>query len=98
VQPLSLAEPSLWGDTGLKASSTPSISSDGQLVAFASDADNLVPNDTNGLTDTFVFNRATGAVSLVSVGVSGNAAGSDSLPVISPDGRYVAFQNTHRNH
>src|SRR5262249_36389245 len=87
--PLALADPSLYGIGGLKASFAPSISADGQLIAFASDADNLVPNDANGLTDSFVFNRATGTISLVSVGLSGNAAGSDSSPVVSPDGRYV---------
>ncbi len=93
ASPLSLVDPTLWGSSGFKASSAPSISSDGQLIAFASDADNLVPNDTNGRTDTFVFNRATGAVSLVSVGVNGYAAGTGSAPVISPDGRYVVFDN-----
>src|SRR5215510_11605429 len=33
---------------------TPSISADGQFVAFASFASNLVPGDTNGQTDVFV--------------------------------------------
>lgn len=34
--------------------STPSISADGRHVAFNSDADNLVPGDTNGVIDIFV--------------------------------------------
>src|SRR5262249_41436613 len=33
---------------------TPSISGDGSLVAFGSDATDLVANDTNGLHDVFV--------------------------------------------
>jgi Tol biopolymer transport system component len=95
IQPVSLADPSLWGATGLGASSHPSISADGQLIAFQSDADNLVPNDTNGLTDVFVYNRSTGAVTLVSVGPTGVAGGAAD-PVISPDGRYVAFESNSR--
>ena len=35
-------------------SSAPSISGDGQFVAFHSDASNLVPDDTNGVLDVFV--------------------------------------------
>lgn len=91
AQVLSLADPNLYGLSGMKASVSPSISADGQLVAFASDADNLVPNDTNGLTDAFVFDRSSGQVTLISVGTNGYAAGIDEPPVISPDGRYVAF-------
>ena len=87
----------VWGD-----SSQPSISADGQLVAFESTADNLVANDHNGTPDPFVYNRSTGAVTLVSVGANGMAAGlgtdgSDPVPVISPDGRYVAFDNNEGN-
>ncbi|MDB5307932.1 MAG: repeat-associated core domain protein [Gemmataceae bacterium] len=98
VQPLTLADPSLNGVSGMLASSAPSISADGQLVAFASDADNLVPNDTNGQPDAFVYDRGTGVVTLVSVGSDGQAAGisgytSPMAPVISPDGRYVAFES-----
>jgi Tol biopolymer transport system component len=36
----------------------PSISADGRFVAFQSDASNLVPNDTNDLSDVFVNARA----------------------------------------
>jgi hypothetical protein len=94
-QPLSLADPSLWGASGLKDSAYPSVSSDGQLIAFASQADDLVPNDTNGQPDAFVYNRTTGTVTLVSVGLDGTAAGIDpsSAPLMSPDGRYVIFES-----
>jgi RHS repeat-associated protein len=91
--PLTLADPSLYGVSGLGASSHPSISADGQLVAFTSTADNLVPNDTDHLPDAFVHNRSTGTTTLVSVGTNGSAAGVDAAPVISPDGRYVVFEN-----
>src|SRR5947209_8706701 len=76
IEPLTLADPSLYGTSGLGASSAPSISIDGQLVAFASDADNLAPNDTDNAPDAFVYDRGTGTVTLVSVGRDGTAAGS----------------------
>lgn len=41
----------------LAGGSFPSISADGQFVAFESDAGNLVEGDTNGEQDIFVYNR-----------------------------------------
>lgn len=73
-------------------SSSPSISADGRYVVFHSDANNLVPGDTNGAADIFLHDRQTGATAIVSVasdGTQGNSTSKD--PVISADGRYVAF-------
>jgi hypothetical protein len=67
---------------------------DGRFVAFSSRADNLVSNDTNRMTDVFVRDMQTGVTTLVSAGA--HASGSDS-PVITPDGRYVAFLSTTSN-
>src|SRR5262252_1418125 len=55
------------GTEGNAASSGPVLSADGRYVAFYSDATNLVPNDTNGVRDVFVHDRATGLTELVSV-------------------------------
>lgn len=69
-----------------------SISRDGRYVAFASNAPNLVPGDTNGTFDVFVRDRVLGLtrrVSLGSTGRQGNEASFD--PSVSADGRYVAF-------
>jgi Tol biopolymer transport system component len=41
------------GVQGNLRSSNPSLSADGNIVAFDSDASNLVPNDTNGTSDVF---------------------------------------------
>jgi Tol biopolymer transport system component len=71
---------------------SPSISADGRYVAFRTDANNLVPGDTNGIPDIFVRDRQLGTterVSLDSSGVQGN--GSSFYPSISGSGRYVAF-------
>ncbi|HVM96814.1 MAG TPA: hypothetical protein VMT89_10510, partial [Candidatus Acidoferrales bacterium] len=48
------------GTQGDGASVLPSISSDGRLIAFQSEADNLVPGDTNHVADIFVHDRITG--------------------------------------
>jgi hypothetical protein len=77
---------------------TPAISGDGSMVAFASNATNLVPNDTNNDSDVFVCNRSTGAIEVVSVndmGVLGN--GDSILPAINFDGSVVAFKSTASN-
>ncbi len=69
-----------------------SISDDGRYVAFASDANGLVAGDDNNKQDVFVKYLSTGTLTLVSKDGSGVIGGNDSFdPVISGDGRYVAF-------
>jgi len=76
----------------------PSISSDGRFVAFYSDASNLVPDDTNGAFDVFVYDRATGAMERVNVDSAGSQANAESInPSISSDGRFVAFYSQASN-
>lgn len=76
---------------------SPSISANGRYVAFGSDATNLVPGDTNGTGDAFVYDRNTGHTTRVSVASDGNQAnGVSSRPFISADGRDVAFQSDAR--
>ncbi|HKW28141.1 MAG TPA: hypothetical protein VJT54_02315 [Verrucomicrobiae bacterium] len=70
-----------------------SVSANGQWAAFASAADDLVPNETNQEPDVFVRDRVNGTNLLVSAGLNGSSAlgGGSGNAVISPDGRYVAF-------
>jgi Tol biopolymer transport system component len=68
------------------------ISADGRLVAFQSQATNLVPGDTNGSQDIFVRDRQTQKTEAVSIAVNGTPANGSSLSLaISADGRFVAF-------
>jgi Tol biopolymer transport system component len=68
------------------------VSYDGRYVAFASDADNLVPNDNKSLTDVFLRDNQTRTLTLVSVSTSNGAAnGASTMAHISGDGRYVVF-------
>jgi Tol biopolymer transport system component len=82
-------------DTRSRNGSTlPSISADGRFVAFVSSATNLVSNDTNRMPDVFVRDRSRGRTMRVSVSRSGRQAKRESgVPVISPDGRFVAFSS-----
>lgn len=74
------------------------ISGDGSVIVFESDASNLVPNDTNQMSDVFLRNRNTGTIQRVSVSSSGEQADSDSFnPSISADGRYVVFASNGSN-
>lgn len=76
----------------------PSIDYEGRYIAFASDATNLVPGDTNGKRDVFVYDRHNGNMELVSRNSDGELGNELSdYPSISPDGRYVAFSSHAAN-
>jgi len=85
------------------------ISEDGNLVAFASNASNLVANDTNNARDIFVFNCSLSLTERISVNSSGQQANGPSAFAAStesynghsidmtPDGRFVAFDSRASN-
>lgn len=76
-----------------------SLSENGRYLAFASEASDLVPYDTNGLRDVFVRDLVTDTIALVSVSTNGvsSANGASFEPSISGDGRYVAFTSWASN-
>jgi Tol biopolymer transport system component len=76
----------------------PSISADGRIVVFSSNATNLVPNDANGTWDVFVRDLSTQQTRRVSVGSDGTEANGASMhAVVSGNGRYVAFHSRASN-
>ncbi len=86
------------GVQGDGPSGRPSISADGTVVAFESEARNLVIGDMNGVADVFLVELGTGAIERVSLdgsGVEGN--GESREPAVSRDGRYVAFYSSASN-
>jgi Tol biopolymer transport system component len=94
----SRASVSSLGLEGNAGSYAPAVSSDGLLVAFQSDADNLVPGDTNGRSDIFIRDRAAGTTALVSLSTAGQQADQDCWePAVSGDGRSVAFASRASN-
>ncbi|MBK7642120.1 MAG: PD40 domain-containing protein [Planctomycetes bacterium] len=74
------------------------ISGDGRFVGFSSFANNLVPNDQNGLADAFVHDRLTGQTTRVSVGNTGNGANASSTGCyVSDDGHLATFSSSASN-
>ncbi len=82
-------------DSGNSFSGSSVISADGRTVAFVSFASDLVTNDTNGTLDVFVRDLKTGTTTLASVNRMGTDSGNNfsDLPVLSADGRAVAFES-----
>ena len=86
------------GAEGNGDSFAPSISADGQSVAFESYATNLVPIDTNNVRDVFVWNAKTNIVTAVSTGPGEIETNAESYePVVSGDGTWVAFSSGASN-
>jgi Tol biopolymer transport system component len=87
------------GTAGIGASSAPSISGDGSLVAFASSSTNFV-TDVNG-TQIYLHNRQTNQIEVVSRDNDASAinegGGASSDPSMSADGRFVAFVSQSTN-
>jgi Tol biopolymer transport system component len=88
--------------TGNQGSLAPQVSDDGAWVVFRSRATDLVAggSDANSDTDVFLFERATGVVTLVShaAGAADVAANQPSAnPRLSADGRLVLFTSGATN-
>src|SRR6266852_4725928 len=104
IQAISVADPTLGGTSitpngpsSLQDIYRPhnSVSADGHYVAFVSSASNIVPGDNNNRPDVFVRDTLAGKSILVSVNSSGtgSANNTSNFPVISANGRYVAFDS-----
>jgi Tol biopolymer transport system component len=79
------------------SSDYPALSSDGTMVAFQSDASNLVANDGNGVTDVFAWTAGSG-VRRISMAPDGTEAnGPSSWPAVSADGLAFAFASAASN-
>jgi Tol biopolymer transport system component len=83
------------GRTGDRGGSHPAISADGRYVAFDSASSNLVPGDTNGVSDVFVRDLWAGTTRRVSVTRDGRQADADSFrPSLSARGGRVTFTSS----
>ena len=76
---------------GVNGPTHSTISADGHCLAFASYADDLVPGDTNGKGDIFVYDRIAGTTERIQANLT---PGFDAAsPVMSADGNFVAFSS-----
>lgn len=84
-----------WGGAANGASDSAAISADGRFITYRSFASDLVPGDTNGLPDVFLYDRLAGSASLLSLSAWGNypANNRSGYPVFSGDGQAIVFQS-----
>jgi hypothetical protein len=97
VRSLTLVDKNI--DVGDLGSSAGSISSDGSYVVFISESTNLIAGDTNDLSDVFLYEVSTGNIERINEGPLGEEADVGTIwqPVISGDGRYIAFLSEATN-
>ena len=79
------------------ASHSPSVSSDGELIAFTSTA-RLASEDTNDVADVYLRDVGRGLTTLVSRGIGGRPSdGASYSPALSADRRSVVFVSRATN-
>ena len=80
-------------------SGAPVVSSNGQFVAFYSTSTNLVAGANPGFGDIYWRDMIAGTNALVSLAADGVSAGNGNswAPVMSQDGRYIAFLSSAAN-
>jgi Tol biopolymer transport system component len=85
--------------TGLRGSFSPDLTPDASRIVFTSGATNLASGVPNPTLMVFLHERGTGKTTLVSVDSNGlpGAGGASINPVISANGRFVAFQSDATN-
>ena len=91
------SRPSVSGGSGSYA---PRFSDDGRFITFLSQANNLVSDDDNGnKLDIFLYDLVNRTNMLVSANMSlrGGGDGNSCNPVMSFNGRAIAFESTAGN-
>jgi hypothetical protein len=95
-----LASASSSGTAGNGASSHPTITDDGRYIAYQTDASNLLPGDTNGVTDIARADMGHGRAKQDWVSRTpgfGIANGPSHDPVISDAGEFILFDSDATN-
>jgi hypothetical protein len=97
---LGLVSATSEGKAGNGASTDPTITDDGRYVAFQTDASNLLPGDTNGVTDVVradVTTRRTKLTWVSKTPIAGIGNGASQHPVISDAGDFILFDSVASN-
>lgn len=80
------------------SSTYPDITNDGRFIVYMSIANNILPGDTNGWHDIFLYDRETDVTSMISIsneGIQGNHL--SAMPSITEDGSIVVFRSGASN-
>ena len=78
----------------------PGVSRNGRFIVFDSGQSDLVPGDTNGTPDLFLYDRQTQMIELASVndaGEQGDDTSGGDPPVVTDDARFIAFVSRSSN-
>src|SRR5260370_648278 len=78
------------------SSDSPDISADGRFIAYRSFATDIVPADTIGVPDIFLYDRQTGVTTLLTQSRFGTygADNRSRSPVFSGDGKILFFESS----
>ena len=87
--------PQSYGNSLSDDPDLPSLDHTGSLVVFQSGSETLVTGDSNADLDIFLYNVSADSTVRVSVSTFGDEilGGSNRLPNISSDGRYIVWQS-----
>jgi Tol biopolymer transport system component len=89
---------SFSGEQANGGSTSPVLTKNGHIIIFQSDASNLVTDDSNGVTDIFLFDSDRNTIERVSLAAHHTQViGISSEPAVSEDGRFIAFQSQADN-
>jgi len=90
-----------FGNPSNGLSGGPAISDDGRFVAFISFASNFDPDDGNGFSDVFVFDRETGDNERVSLELENTGRPGGPVPdfpaTMSGNGAWIGFASAAEN-
>ena len=97
--PVTLVSTTPQGTTGDALSAAYAITPDGRYVLFSSSATDLLPGINDGQYNVYVRDVVAGTTTLVNVNSTGTGSSAQAAydPVITPDGRCVAFMSYARD-
>ena len=89
---------SATGTPAVNGAIYPMVSQDGRFVAFSSSDRQLVPGDSNNVSDIFLKDMVTGSITLASVTATGGQGNAQSnYSYLSNNGMFIAFMSSASN-